>query len=425
VNKFLAIVRREYVETVRTRAFMVSTLLTPLLMSVMIFIPQVLARSTPDTQLRVVVIDRTGSLLAPLDQELVSDPNHDLLNDGSRRIVLAAAEASEVSGPPEHPGGTLQRAGAGGLLYLGPGVLTGQEEPIYYSENVADFSPIRRLERALNVVLPRLRLEGAGITRERIDAGIRPADLRTRKIGKDGKVEDREFLQEWMTAIFLTVGLYAPTLMAGFALSRGLLEEKANRVMEVLISSVTPTQLMSGKILGQALVVLSQMLLWFLAGTALYLRGAPGGGARDVLSSFSPTLLAYLVVYFLLGYFLYAALFAGVGAVCTSETEAQQVQTPLVMMLIVPIVVAMAIVRHPDSGLAVTLSMIPFFASNVMLMRMSLQPPPVLQIVASIVILLFAIGVVFWAVSKIFRVGILMTGKRMTVPEMIRWLRAA
>src|SRR5262249_935305 len=117
--------------------------------------------------------------------------------------------------------------------------------------------------------------------------------------------------------------------------------------------------------------------------------------------------------------------FAAVGAICTTEMEAQQTQTPLVIMQIIPFLLAIAIVRMPSGGLAVTLSMIPFFAPSVMMMRMAVAQPPMIQIVMSILILVMPVGAGFWAVSRIFRVGILMTGKKMTIPEVLRWLRTA
>jgi len=220
------------------------------------------------------------------------------------------------------------------------------------------------------------------------------------------------------------MGLYISTLMSGMALSRGLLEEKANRVVEVLVSSVTPFQLMTGKILGHAAVILSQFVLWTLMGTIFYFRSVSGGQAREIFSAMSPSLLAFLGVYFVLGYFLYAAFFAAVGAMCTTEMEAQQTQTPLVLMQVFPLIIAMGIVRQPDSTMAVVLSMIPMFAPSVMMMRLALQPPPILQVGASIFLLITAVVIAFWAVSKIFRVGILMTGKRMTLVEVFRWIRA-
>jgi len=420
-SRLFAVIRREYVESVRTRSFALSTILVPILMGAMMFIPGLLARSSADEALQVALADGTGLLYEALDEELSSSKEDDFLSNGERRYRLTRAELKD--GRP--PGEALSRQGNAALVILPESLLEGEGEPVFYSTNVGDFQPVRRIERALFKTVMAQRLRSASVPEGQTEALLRPVDLKVRKISSDGTVQDRNFLQEWMTALFFTIAMYSTTLMAGMALSRGLLEEKANRVMEVLVSSVTPFQLMTGKIVGQALVILSQFGIWTLIGMGLYLKGMGGEGTTQVIQSMTPSLLAFLTVYFLLGYFLYAALFSAVGAICTSELEAQQTQTPLVLMQLLPLVVAMAVVRRPDGALSVGLSMIPFFSPSVMMMRLALKPPPPLQVFLSIAILAITIPLVFWVVSKIFRVGILMTGKKMTLPEMVRWLRAS
>lgn len=427
MTKLIAVIRREYIESVRTRAFLISTLLVPVLMSVTMLLPGFLARASTDKKLQVGIVDRTGRLFEMLDRELATDREKDFLGKGERRYVLSRATPEQAALlDPNVPGPLIDRMGVEAVVEITEGVVSGQERPTYYSGNVGDFQPIKRIEDALSAVVIVLRLGETTLSPDQVRSLARQVDLKSVKIGKDGKASERDFMNEWLTAIFFTIGLYASTLTAGMALSRGLLEEKGNRVVEVLVSSVTPMELMSGKILGHALVILSQMGIWGMMGFAFYVRGGAGGGeVPGVLAAITPSLLGYLVVYFLLGYFLYAAMFAGVGAVCTTEMEAQQTQMPLVLMQIFPFVMAMAIVRQPDSTLAVVLSMIPFFAPSVMMMRQALAPPPAIQVAASISILVIAVLATFWAVSKVFRVGILMTGKKMTLWEMVRWIRAA
>lgn len=420
MNRLLAVIRREYVEAVRTRSFAISTILVPVLMGAMMLLPALLARSTPDEVLRVAVADRTGVLFEGLEREMATSKEDDFLKDGRRRYELLKVDPT-VEGAP---GPALKSSGADALLDIPAAIMDGEGDPLYFSSNVGDFQPVRRLDRALTKVVTARRLQSLSVPPEQADALLHPVDLKARKVGSDGTVQERDFLTEWMTALFFTIAMYTTTLMAGMALSRGLLEEKSNRVMEVLVSSVSPFQLMTGKILGQALVILSQFGIWTAAGAVLYLQGLGGRGAGQVVQTMTPGLIGCMLVYFLLGYFLYAALFSAVGAVCTSEMEAQQTQTPLVLMQLLPLILAMAIVRRPDGGLAVALSMIPFFSPSVMMMRLALHPPSAGQVLLSMALLAAAVPVVLWAVAKIFRVGILMTGKKMTFPEMARWLRS-
>jgi ABC-2 type transport system permease protein len=195
--------------------------------------------------------------------------------------------------------------------------------------------------------------------------------------------------------------------------------------MEILASSVTPLELMTGKIIGQSLVILTQLAVWagLGVGARLYF-GALSDEASTIFASLTGMNLVWLLAFYLLGYFFFAALWTGVGAICTTEQEAQQMQLPIVMVQVVPLIAAIGLVRQPGGAAAVALSLIPFFAPMVMMLRIVLETPPMWQILLSLGLLGLGIVVAFWAVSRIFRVGILMTGKRMTIPEVLRWLRA-
>lgn len=454
MDKLFAIIRREYVESVRTKAFMISMILVPALMGALIFIPTFLARSQTASKQRIALIDRTGAIHAALERELGSDPNADFALDGSRLYELVAVPEDQAAqirykpkldetgepvkdnagnpvmevADPKAPVKILDTLKADGLLDVPPEVIDGSwRKAPYYSHKVSDFQPLRRIEKALNVAVvgERMRGEGSQLETEKVKKLTQYVDMRTVKLGKGGGAGESDFQTEYFTALFFTIGLYTTTLMAGIALSRGLIEEKSNRVIEVLLSSVTPMQLMTGKIIGHALVILTQIVAWSLLGAALSMRGLGGQQARDVLGVVGPAFLLYLVAFYLLGYLFYASLFAAVGAMSTTEMEAQQIQTPLVMMQIIPMIIAIAVVRQPDGGMATALSLIPFFAPSIMMMRLAIQTPPFWQLAASIVIMLVSIVAAFWVVSKIFRIGILMTGKRMTVPEVMRWLRAS
>src|SRR5262249_265741 len=237
----------------------------------------------------------------------------------------------------DNPYPLLGKLDADVLLEIKAGALAGQPDQVsYFAENVGDFVPIKEVEHALNVVIPPIRLEGTGISSEKLLEATQRIDMSVVETNKEGRAEQREFFEVYLTAISFSLMLYVTTLLSGLALSRGLLEEKANRVVEVLVSSVTPLQLMAGKVLGHALATLTQLGVWMLLGTSFYMRGAGGADAQKVLGAISPALLGCLVVYFLLGYLFYASLFAGVGAICTTEMEAQQTQTPLVLMLVLP-----------------------------------------------------------------------------------------
>jgi ABC-2 type transport system permease protein len=223
--------------------------------------------------------------------------------------------------------------------------------------------------------------------------------------------------------VFIMI-LYMTILLWGIAVQRSIIEEKNNRVVEVLLSSLRATDLMGGKILGVGSVGLTQYAIWAVFAVVLSTYGM-SMGAFSNLSAFSPTTLIFFVVYYLLGFLFYATLFASIGSVCNSDQEAQQMQTPVVMCLIFTILIPMAILQNPDGVFATVVSLIPFFAPIVMFMRINILTPPAWQIALSIAILMVSILISGRLAAKIFRVGILMYGKRPSLPEMIKWLRRA
>src|SRR5262249_42932520 len=233
-----------------------------------------------------------------------------------------------------------------------------------------------------------------------------------------------------LQAIFATFGfvilLFMSLLLYGIAMLRGVLEEKTTRVMEVLLGSVTPNELMTGKILGIGLVGLTQMVIYMLtAGIARVVVAVKmtGGNMAWIQDALSTGKLVYFVIFFLLGYFFYTALFAAVGAVCNSEQEAQNMQQPLTMSLMIPYIMSFFFMRNPDHLVAVVMSMIPPFAPTIMFTRLATGSVPAWQVALSLVLLLGSTVLVFRAAAKIFRIGILMYGKRPTIPEILKWAR--
>jgi ABC-2 type transport system permease protein len=206
---------------------------------------------------------------------------------------------------------------------------------------------------------------------------------------------------------------------------RSVIEEKTSRVFEVLLSSVKPMELLAGKILGVAAVGLTQYAVWILM--ALVAGGGMIGSLRTQMGEINvpASLLFYFVLFFVLGYLLYSTMFAALGAVVNSEQEAQQLQMTVMWFLIIPMLVAQLVIRAPNSTAAVVLSLIPFFTPMLMFLRINLITPPAWQVALSIALLLATNFAVLWLSARIYRVGILMYGKRPTLPELVRWVRAA
>jgi ABC-2 type transport system permease protein len=219
--------------------------------------------------------------------------------------------------------------------------------------------------------------------------------------------------------IYITVLIYGVTVM------RGVMEEKQSRIIEVLLASVKPFELMLGKVVGIGLVGLTQYVVWVVSGLALSALSAVAAVAVAGfdLPKISVSLMIFFMVYYLLGYFLYAALYAMIGAIVSNEDDGQQAQWPVSMTFAMSFVLSTLAMENPN-GVAVTiLSLIPFFGPSLMFLRIAIGSAPAWQIAASITLLILTIVVVTWIAAKIYRVGVLMYGKRPTLPELARWLR--
>jgi ABC-2 type transport system permease protein len=219
--------------------------------------------------------------------------------------------------------------------------------------------------------------------------------------------------------------LYFMLIFHGMAVMRSVLEEKTSRVMEVMLASVSPKELMAGKILGVGAVGLTQVGIWVvLAMVANTPMIAASSDMREFIAS-STGILIWLPIYFVLGFMLYSGLYAALGAAVNSDQEAQQLQFFVTMPLIIPIIIMTMIIRQPDSTAAFWLSMVPFFSPILMTVRLAMHTPPIWQIALSIGILLATMYLILVICSRIYRVGILMYGKRPTLPEIVKWVKYA
>lgn len=316
-------------------------------------------------------------------------------------------------------------------VVIGEDPLASNEGSKYISNNLTDKDVLSRFERYGTNVLRERRLEEEGIDPE-VSARIQaPLELEMKQVsetGEEKEVEKTEIVRQWAPVAFVYL-----LWMAVFSISQMLLtntiEEKSNRILEVLLSSVSPLQLMSGKILGIMWTGLTMILSWVVSAIVLVtwlpgLFGASTGNMPDFASiARDPFLLTSFVVYFSLGYLFFAALLVGIGSVCNTVKEANNLMMPVTVMLMMPLLAMIPISKDPNGTLAVFLSYIPPFTPFVMMNRAA-GPPELHEYVLTSILLIGSIILVFWGAAKIFRIGILMTGKPPSPLEMLKWLRA-
>ncbi len=420
-NRIWAVLRREYLERVRTKAFWISTLLVPVLMGGMMIIPALLA-ARGGGEATVAVLDLTGRywepILAEVDQMVSSDDNFQVL-------LVEVEPGPDPEATREDTKERVQAKQYDGMLVLPPG-LPDEGEAEYLAPNVAAFRLLMVLERAVNNVQVADRLEGAGLDPDRIDELTRRSDLKTLKLGSKGE-ETRDQGQAFMLSYMMVLIIYMTVLMYGIYVMRGVLEEKSSHIVEIIISAVRPFELMLGKIIGIGAVGLTQMLLWAALAFALSapaVLSAVGLAEFDLPSIPVSTLVAF-VIFFVLGFLLYGTLYAGIGAAFDTEQDAQNFQMMITMLLVIPLVLMVQIFNNPNGTLSVALSLFPFFAPILMFLRMTLTQVPLWQVALSVALMVAAIFFMAWLVGKVYRVGILMHGSKPKIGDLVRWVREA
>jgi len=413
VKRVFAVARREYLERVRSKAFLVSTILGPTLLAGFMIAPILLTRQR-GRPLHVAVLDASGRLGADVTQSLARRKVA-----GQPRFVVDPAPPGRVDQARAALQEHMVQGEIDGYLFLGPDALE-RSAVEYYGTNVSNMMDLQLMDKAVEEALVSQRLAREGLDPERVRSLTRHVDLKTIRVTARGAREDRG--ASFILSLVLMMLLYTTLAIWGTAMMNGVIEEKTNRVVEVVVSSLPASRLFAGKLLGVGAAGLTQFLVWAACLAAISAAGAAGTGAAGALPELSPPLLVAFVLFFLLGYFLYGAMYASIGAAVNTTQEAQSLVFPVMMPLILSVVFYPMVMAAPDSTLSVALSLVPFFAPLLMFLRMTAVSPPAWQVASSMLLMLATIAVITWAAARIYRVGILMYGKRPTFPEIIRWV---
>jgi ABC-2 type transport system permease protein len=422
VHKIWAVIRREFVERVRSKWFLVSTILGPVFMIGVTVLPSLLAMKTGRVNAIALLDVSSGTFVTRLKTQL----------ERSGRFAITVVETS-----PERQGAVrdsltdaIRTERLDGVLGVSTATVeSGLAE--YRGRNVSSLRDMEMLESALRQSVVTERLTRRGVDPAVVQEAQTGISLRTMRVSKGGATA-----QSGLATFFLGYGvaivLYMVILLYGINVMRSVLEEKQTRIVEVLISSLRPFQLMFGKVIGVGSVGLFQFGIWTLTGYLIMhflpqILGAfhvPPSQANSVtMPAIGGTLLAVVAVYFVLGYLIYSALFAVVGASVTADSEAQQAQQPVMMLLIFSFIVSFAASTDPGGQLAVVASMIPFSSCIIMPVRVATSDVPTSQLVMSLAIAGASCLVIVWLSARVYRIGILMYGKRPNLKEMWRWAR--
>ena len=431
MRKIRLIILREYLTRVKKKSFIIMTILGPVLMAAVFVIPLVIASYDTDEHSLVQVIDETQLF------------KNNLSNTTTVKFVYTDV-------PVEEAKAKFKENGYDGVLHIPMLAINYWQGILYYSDKQPNPSLIDYVQKTLQKEIEQQRLQAEGIEQATIDKIKTNVRINPIVITEAGETETD-------TAISMAIGLISAFLvylfifLYGAQVMRGVMEEKTSRIVEIIISSVRPFQLMMGKIIGVAMVGLTQFLLWVILTFVLFtavssvfvdketlqeqtetvIRGQipveaqPQDEAAKIIERikavpFGQIILVFLF-YFIGGYLLYSALFAAVGSAVDSETDTQQFMLPVTVPLILSIVVAQAVIQNPDGNIALWFSMIPFTSPVIMMVRLPFGVPAGEIIISALLLIL---GFIFttWLAARIYRTGILMYGKKVSYRELGKWL---
>ncbi len=425
MHNVLLVAKREYLEQIRGRSFRLTTILVPAVFALFIFIGYMSTMGL-NSHKHIVVASNDATLANAIRAQMLTRKSSsnkkrsDANNQSHANIeVLAPATESDRGALIKQ---VQSRTIDGFLFVMVP--TSGMPTVTYTSASAADFSASGRLNDDVDHAIVDQHLLGAGVTHDeaaKLDKGI---DIDTYQVRHDGSVVKTNAIASFYKGYVMAILLSMTTVMYGLNVARSIIQEKTSRIFEVMLSIVKPGEMLAGKLVGVGAVGLTQILIWVVAGAlilgssfaAAYLKG-------DFEIHFSWIEAVLFPVYFVLGYFLYSSLFSGIAATCETEQELQM-YTPLAAVPIwLSFSIILLIINDSNSFWSVAFSLFPPCAPIVMFLRMGSQIPPLWQFAVSIALMILSIWGVLWLSARLYRIGVLMYGKRATLPEILRWLR--
>lgn len=429
----LIVLKHEFRQKIKSKAFIIFTFIAPLLMGAAIAVPILITVMNEGNDKQLAIVDSTGRLgkyfaIDTAKRSLLQDPR----GASSSAASLAPKIHITVMDPSMTTANTvdslksllLQKKISGYLLIPSGAVNDSGVTAILRMTNANDFTAQEYLSSHYKDGLFAERLKTSGIDPDFVKKAHNGTDIQTLKVTEEKETNDNGvgFIGGYITGMFL----YISMLLYGSLIMQSVIEEKNSRVIELLSSSVRPIDILIGKVLGVGLAGLVQISAWAVMFACVSFFALPaimmkmGAGAGNIIS---PTVFIYFVLYFFFGYMIYATLYAGAGATVEQASDAQQVSMPITILIILPILMMTSVIQSPSSTSSVILSLIPFFSPILMLGRIFSETPPWWQIALSFVLMGATFFGVLWLSGKIYRTGILMYGKKFTLREIAKWLR--
>ena len=413
MRNMLLIARREYMEQIRGRAFRMSTIGLPLLFAVILGVAYFASRGMGSHRHYVI---------AAGDPALAKSVRAQLLAQKGSTPRVDIVDAS-ASGTRDELTQLVRKKAVSGVLFITTrdGRLPTAE---YYSSSSGDFVTAEKLKEALDDALVDVDLTGQGMQQASADAVVKGVAVETFQVKKDGSVVRSNAQASFWKGYVMAILLSMTTLIYGLNVARSIIQEKTSRIFEIMLATVKPSDMLAGKLIGVGAVGLTQILIWVVAAAVLLATPLAAASLTGQYSVHFTVIEAVLFpVYFVLGFLLYSSLFAGLAATCETEQELQMYMPLAAAPTWLSFALIVVIINDSNSVTSIAASLFPPTAPIVMFLRMASDIPPAWQFAVSIGLMLVSIWAVLWVSSRLYRIGILMYGKRATLPEILRWIR--
>lgn len=412
-DKVLAVTKWEFIEKVKTKAFLISIILTPLLMIGLGVLPSLLASKEDEKSKDFAMYDMSNSIGEQLKNELMT--KYLIVDDKPNYNVTLYESPADIEELKKSADKLCFSSVFECYIILYADILeTGKCE--FRGPNVSNIRDVERIKTSIKNVIAENVLQKQGIETDILNVLNKPVNLESIKVTESGEEKKSDFLMTFFTSYIFIILLMMLIILTGQMLIRSMVEEKSNRIIEILVSSCSPQELMAGKIFGLSLLGLVQVALWVFIGVC--------ASISFNLNVVSLDNLFLILIYFLLGYLLYAAIFVSIGSICSTEQEAQQLTSYVSILLVIPMVLSFSVVQNPNSFLIKVLTYIPLLTPTFMILRIPVVVPPLWEILLSILVLVFSVWLMIWVAGKIFRTGILLYGKPPSLKELFKWVRA-
>jgi ABC-2 type transport system permease protein len=425
-SKLLLIIQREYFTRVKGKGFIISTLLAPIFLLAVFLVPLLLGNfESSSSETRYVLVDETGTIA---DRMLQMNPN--------RYEVRTNVNIDELRNE------TLNGA-INGYILLPEGLLDGSRNAELFNTGSGGITLLGEVRDNMRSAVREELLARTAVTDEiKAIFELRPG-LDSKRISAEGDSEVNEGVT-FIIAYIMGFAIYMAMFSYGALIMQSVLEEKTNRIMEIIVSSAKPMELLLGKVVGIVALGLTQITIWFIAFSGITAVVGPialmmGAGVPDAsaiaaqsattpsadfaVPEISASIWIFFAVFYVLGFLMYGGIFAAVGAAADSPQDTQQLALPIYIPIMIPIFLMMPVITDPHSSLAIISSMIPFFSPILMMGRIAVTDVPLWQSLGSIALMIVTFLALMWMSGKIYRVGVLMYGKKVSIAEVVRWLR--